>query len=289
MRTLLAACTAVGLDGHDAELIRLGENAIYRLRREPIVVRIARSTDHLSDVKKELAVAKWLASVDLLAVRPVASVHEQPITITDRVVSFWEFIPEAKDGATVTDLARLLRDLHSLPQPSVPSLSQLDPFDRINGRIERASGIEDEDRQYLLDRRDHLRSRFAELSFELPASVIHGDASIGNVMKHVDGRVFLLDLDGFAIGPREWDLTLTATYYVNFQWHSRDEYARFASTYGFDVMQWPGFQVLSAIRELHMVSWLMQNVNENPRIAAEFRKRILTLRNNVLPRKWEPY
>lgn len=47
----------------------------------------------------------------------------------------------------------------------------------------------------------------------------------------------LIDLDGFAIGPREWDLVLTAIYYDCFGWHTREEYEEFVRVYGFDVMQ----------------------------------------------------
>ncbi len=41
--TLAAACSATGLHNQGAELLRLGENAIFRLAQEPVVVRIARS------------------------------------------------------------------------------------------------------------------------------------------------------------------------------------------------------------------------------------------------------
>ena len=37
----------------------------------------------------------------------------------------------------------------------------------------------------------------------------------------------MIDLDGFAVGPREWDLALTAIYYDSFGWHTAAEYAAF--------------------------------------------------------------
>jgi hypothetical protein len=106
---------------------------------------------------------------------------------------------------------------------------------------------------------------------------------------HVDGQVLLLDLDNFAIGPPEWDLTLTATYYSSFQWHSEAEYRQFADIYGYDVLELSGFQILREIRELHMLSWIMQNVSDNPRVAAEFRKRVATVRDDIFPRGWDPF
>jgi hypothetical protein len=54
------ASRKAGLDAGDAELLRLGENAIYRLARTPIVVRIGRRMAYWDDAAKEVAVARWL-------------------------------------------------------------------------------------------------------------------------------------------------------------------------------------------------------------------------------------
>ena len=77
-RTLAMACAEAGLDASGAELLRLGENAIYRLRAVPVVVRIARTVDYLPDVQTEVAVARWLESAGLPAVR-----------LTGRLISRW--------------------------------------------------------------------------------------------------------------------------------------------------------------------------------------------------------
>src|SRR6266705_5021369 len=71
--TLRAACARTGLNSDDAELLRLGENAIFQLASAPVVVRIARSADRLRRVEKELCVARWLAS----AHTPANRVYEQ--------------------------------------------------------------------------------------------------------------------------------------------------------------------------------------------------------------------
>jgi hypothetical protein len=68
-RALALASEQVGLDAAGATLMRMGENAIYRLAAEPVVVRVARSTDLLPDVRKEVAVARWLDSAGLPAIR----------------------------------------------------------------------------------------------------------------------------------------------------------------------------------------------------------------------------
>jgi hypothetical protein len=68
-RTLEVVCKAAGLDAGGAELLRLGENAIYRLRSVPLVARIARTVDYLPAIETEVAVARWLESAAFPAVR----------------------------------------------------------------------------------------------------------------------------------------------------------------------------------------------------------------------------
>ena len=112
------------------------------------------------------------------------------------------------------------------------------------------------------------------LSLSLPQGVIHGDANIGNVLHDVNGDPVVIDLDGFAIGPREWDLALTAIYYDSFGWHTREEYETFVRVYGFDIMQWPGYPTMRAVREFLMVTWVIQGAGGSQRIAAEAAKRM---------------
>src|SRR6266571_530435 len=59
--TLRAACTVVGFDSQGAQLMRLGENALFHLVDAGVVVRIARTMDYWSDAVKEVDVAHWLA------------------------------------------------------------------------------------------------------------------------------------------------------------------------------------------------------------------------------------
>ena len=124
----------------------------------------------------------------------------------------------------------------------------------------------------------------------LPAGPVHGDANIGNIIRRqADGVAVLIDLDGFASGPREWDLVLTAMYFERFGWHTVQEYQEFVTGYGFDVMNWPGYPVPRAVRELIMVAWLAQNARQSPQIAAEVGKRIADLRAGDRRRDWAPF
>jgi len=133
-----------------------------------------------------------------------------------------------------------------------------------------------------------MRSRYAHLSFVLPSGVIHGDASVGNVLHDFRGEPVVIDLDGFAIGPREWDVALTAIYYDSFGWHTREEYKTFVRAYGFDIMQWSGYPTMRAVREFLMVTWVIQKANESEHVAEEARKRIEALRTGASRKDWAP-
>jgi aminoglycoside phosphotransferase (APT) family kinase protein len=284
--TLERACKIAGFDQRGARLLRLGENAMFRLA-EPLVVRIARTAAYEPDARKEVAVARWLEAENYPAVRALPI--DQPLVIDGYVVTFWEAVSDEEVYGTPAEVAALLVRLHALTPPAGLDLQPLRPFARAERRIEQNGWLSLGDRSFLRTRLEELRARYAQLQFTLPPGVIHGDASVGNVIHDGDGRPVLIDLDGFAIGPREWDLVLTAIYYDSFGWHTAAEYAAFAEVYGFDVMRWPGYPVLRDVREFLMVTWLSQKAGHDEQVAAEVRKRIASLRTGSSKRDWQPY
>lgn len=287
-RTLEIACAAVGLEAQGAELLRIGENAIYRFVSVPLVARIARTIRYLPAIEAEVAVTRWLESVEFPAVR-LAGPAEQPVVADGRPVTFWELVAEQTEYATVAELGALLRRLHGLETPSSLVLPALRPFARVEGRVNGAD-LAERDRGFLLDRLAELREAYGRLEFVLSEGLIHGDANIGNIIRRqADGVAVLIDWDGVSTGPREWDLVLTGMYFERFGWHSAQDYRDFVTGYGFDVMSWPGYPVLRSIRELIMVAWLAQNTRESPEIAAEVAKRIEDLRGGDGPRDWAPF
>jgi len=284
---LRQGCAAVGLDPAGARLLRLGSNAVYRLSA-PVVVRLSRRGVDVERVRRTVAVARWLGSVDFPAVRALDV--DQPVSVDEHLLTFWE--PVSDDGdryASVGEVAEVLAGLHRLTPPESLHLPRLSPFQSADQRIESSTWLDDADRAFLVDRLAELRKRYAELAFVLPEGVIHGDASVGNVLRDRQDNPILIDLDGFAIGPREWDLALTAVYYDSFGWHTREEYETFVHVYGFDIMQWPGYRTIRDVREFLMVTWILQKAPESERIAAEVRKRIGALRTGASRKDWEPY
>lgn len=281
------ACAADGLSADDANLMRLGSNAVFHLRA-PVVVRISRKGAEVDQALSTLAVARWLESAGYPAVR--AADIDQPLILNGHVVTFWKSV--SRDGrqfATVGEFAELLARLHRLDAPASLNLPALAPLDNAARRIAANDWLSHSDREFLTRQLARLEDEYAALEFVLPPGVIHGDANVGNVLQDPDGNPVVIDLDGFCVGPREWDVALTAIYYDSFGWHTREEYETFVRVYGFDIMTWPGYPVMRAVREFLMVTWLVQKAGESQRIAAEASKRITALRSGGSRKDWKPY
>jgi Ser/Thr protein kinase RdoA (MazF antagonist) len=287
-RDVLERASAIaGIDADGARLLRVGSNTVYRLQA-PVIARISRPGADPGHVRRTVAVARWLESAGYPAVR-LADVH-QPVVIDGQVVTFWQAVSDDSDQyASVAEVAEVLLRLHQLTAPADLHLPELAPFANAPRRIESNTWLTPDDRAFLIAMLAQMRAAYAELEFTLPPGVIHGDASIGNVLRDSDGHPVVIDLDGFAVGPREWDLALTAIYYDSFGWHTGEEYQDFVRVYGYDIMTWPGYAVMRAVREFLMVTWVIQKAPESEQAAAEAAKRIAILRTGASRRDWQPY
>jgi Ser/Thr protein kinase RdoA (MazF antagonist) len=278
---LRSACAQVGIDPIGAEPIRMGENAIYRLPTR-VIVRVARSGQAQS-AAKEVAVARWLATEGIEAIEAIDI--EQPVVVENRAVTFWHELPDHRQG-TLTEIASLLKRLHACTPPTTFKLPALAPFVRLAKRIDGASTLTPDDRDWLHRRLVHLQEAYRDLPHGLPLSVIHGDAWAGNVAATLDGRVVLLDLERCALGLPEWDLISTAVRYSSFGTIDGDQYGEFARVYGYDVLTWSGFEVLRDIRELRVTCYAAQRAVEDPSARAEAARRVASLRGRNGERPW---
>lgn len=288
-RTMAKACALVGLDASDARPMRLGENALYALPAARVVVRVARSVDMLSDVQKEVDVARWLRDADYPAVR-LADVADAPLVVDGHPVTFWRLVDVAEPKPSPADLGRLLRKLHGLEIPQWLHLPEFDPFARVDQRLANApASVTAEDVVFLSRLLDKLRGEYETLSFEFPPGPVHGDAHRGNLLRDATGKILLIDFEQLCCGPREWDLSLAAQYRYTLEWFTEEEYRCFVESYGYDVVRWSGLSVLRRIRELGMTTWLMQMVEQDTTKAAELRQRIDDIRGHRFPRRWQPF
>jgi hypothetical protein len=88
------ACAIAGIDATGARLLRIGSNAVYRLKA-PIIARVSRPGADPDQVRRTVAVARWLQSVNYPAVRVVNV--DQPIVTGQHVVTFWEAVSDDGD------------------------------------------------------------------------------------------------------------------------------------------------------------------------------------------------
>ncbi|MGW2766163.1 phosphotransferase enzyme family protein [Streptomyces sp. NPDC001275] len=273
----------MGLNPHQAELVRLGENAIYALPSDEVVVRVARSdtADTEAKVTKELAVSRWLASHGFPGIRARDDLP-QPVQVQGRLVTFWEYIPPSQKEPDLIDLAGLLRSLHALPKPDF-AVPALDPFPIMRHRLACADGIKSKYVQFLSDACDRAEPAFRTIMKSEDQGLIHGDAHRGNLLVH-DERALLIDYEAVAVGPLAWDLIPTATAVDRFGL-PHTEYAAFCRTYGWDVTKWHGYKELRTVRELGMTTWLMQNAQTGTH-AEEFALRVQCLWEEDRERRW---
>jgi aminoglycoside phosphotransferase (APT) family kinase protein len=281
-----AACRAAGLDDRGAELIRLGENALFRLASVPVVVRVARGEEYLPKARTEVGVSRWLVGEGFPAARVVEDL-EQPLLVDGHPVTFWHLIVEGDRKATYGELGGILRDLHSMTLPAGLELPSFDPFDKQELRISRAA-IPDDDRVFLRKRWRELRDQFEELRFGTPHGPVHGDAHVQNLMVNERNEAVLIDFEAFCFDHPEWDLMVTATEYHSLGWQTDEQYADFVRAYGRDLYDWPGYGTLRRLQEFGMTTWLMQNVQEDQETADECGRRIAALRDDDAPRDWRP-
>ncbi|MEU4659509.1 aminoglycoside phosphotransferase family protein [Streptomyces sp. NPDC023723] len=276
---LKAACLAAGLDATEAEPIRIAENAIWRLPKG-VVVRIARPGQSAA-AAREVQVARWLAAEEVPAVRALDL--RQPVTADGHPVTFWQELPPHEVG-TVADVVVLLKLLHALPKPDLP-LGELDPFVRLTERIDAASTLSDGDRQWLHGRLEDLRGQWASRPKGLPECVVHGDAWVGNVARTKAGPL-LLDFERASFGPPEWDLVSTAVKLTTTGAVSALEYAAFCESYGIDVTQWEGYDLLAGARELRMATYAAQHAATHPEWRHEAQYRVDCLRGRAGAPPW---
>lgn len=278
--------TAAGLSG-DAELIALGENAVFAVG--DLVVKVGRDAvrnpELRSRAEREVAVAQWLAASGIPAVRAAESearlVEGHPVTV-------WHRLPDAVRPAEPRDLAPLLALVHALPAPDALAL----PRRELLGGVERwlriaGDAIDPADAAYLRERRDGFTAAAAALVPHLPPGPIHGDALPRNVHVGPDGPV-LVDLETFSADLREHDLVVLAL--------SRDRYGlaaeaydAFTAAYGWDVREWDGCAVLRGARETASCAWVSQHAPGNPKALAEFRRRVASLRDGDPEVRWYPF
>lgn len=280
---LQVAADTAGLTTEGAEIIKIGDNALYRLP-DQVVARVSRP-GRTTAAFKEIAVARWLERLEVPAVRALNTI-EQPLRVEDRCITFWQELPLHRD-ATTGQVAAALRLLHTVPPPDHFSLPALDPFDGLVKRLDAASSINESERSWLTIQLNTLREDYRRFSDDRDRTcVVHGDAHGSNIVAVDDGSVVLLDFERMAIGPPEWDLVSIAVENDSTTWCTDDDYAEFVEGYGEDVKKWPQYELVRSIRELRMTCYIAELASDQPAAREETTFRIDCLRGVHGRRPW---
>jgi aminoglycoside phosphotransferase (APT) family kinase protein len=156
---------------------------------------------------------------------------------------------------------------------------------RLCERIQSATTLASEDRAWLSQHLELLIDRYQNLPAGLPISAVHGDAWGGNFVVTQDGPV-ILDLERFAVGPPEWDLTAIAVDHFTFGDVSVEEWRSVCEIYGYDVTTWAGYEVMRDIRELRKVTFAAQMAIRYDHVKPQAVYRVECLRGHHGSRPW---
>jgi Phosphotransferase enzyme family len=213
----LAAARAVALANSvacdDAVVVAAGSNVLVHLKPAPVIARVMTGTAELHAgverwLAREVAVGAFLGERGL-AVPPTDVLAPGPHQYEGLWMTFWQFVDHDASGplASAPELGDSLRQLHAALAEFPGQLGQLsevgDWLDRLAAELRPSPGLSSQDRELL-------RSRLRELTpnvFEstLPAQAIHGDASMGNLLRTGNGLVWN-DLEDVCVGPVHWDV-----------------------------------------------------------------------------------
>jgi len=282
----------LGLDVRGAQPLRLHDAATLLLPAEDLVVRlVTRSDEALRRATKAVQLTAWLATQGFPAVRPAAA---DPVTAGEYLITIWYAVPEQPrpDSLTVhTALGRLIRDLHTLPDPPI-TLPEADPLARLRSALDvdthRAEPVLDHRDHEFLTRRIHdLDDRYRSMSFPLGIGLIHNDAHPGNLLidrTSPHGHV-LTDWDSACRGPREMDVVLVGAPASRFG-DTPDERRAFTTGYGYDIATWPAHQTLRDIRDLHSLAGHIRAAPAHRPALRELHTRVRSLRENDGATRW---
>ncbi|MBX7267585.1 phosphotransferase [Micromonospora sp. Llam7] len=154
-----------------------------------------------------------------------------------------------------------------------------------------ASGTEPvlsrDDTAFLRGRVDELAQRYAAMRFPLGSGLIHNDAHPGNLVSDPSSRhgYRLADWEGACLGPRELDVVLVGAPGSRFGDPDHERLA-FTAAYGYDIADWPDYQTLRDIRDLHSLAAYIRTSTHTPAALAELRRRVASLRDDDRTIQW---
>jgi len=254
----LAAAQAVarahGVACDEAVLIAAGSNALVHLKPAPVVARVMTGTAVLHDdaepwLAREVAVGAFLAERTDLVVPPSDILPPGPYEQDGLWMTLWKFVPQDEQAPPPEprELGRSLRGLHAaladFPGDLAPLSEIRDWLERLLGELRPSASLT----QREIDRLRFDLDAVAPAVFvsALPAQALHGDVSIGNLLRTDSGGLLWNDLEDVCVGPVQWDIAgLVAS--ARARGHSATFVEELLAGYGE-----PGAEGLEAFLEAH--------------------------------------
>jgi phosphotransferase family enzyme len=201
LRAALCVADSYAVPRQDAVVLPGGSNVLVHLKPTPAVARVMTSTAVLHDdletwLQREIAVGQFLGERGL-AVAPTRLLPPGPHERDGLWMTIWDYVPYERPSGLPDpmELGHSLRHLHEalaeFPGELPSLLSIRDAIDRLEPVPE-------------------LRARLKELTplvFDSlrPTQALHGDASIGNLLRTDEGLLWN-DLEDVCNGPVAWDV-----------------------------------------------------------------------------------
>jgi hypothetical protein len=214
----LAAAQAVarahGVNCDEAVRIAAGSNVLVHLNPAPVVARVMTGTAVLHDdaeqwLAREVAVGAFLAERTDLVVPPSDILPPGPHEHDGLWMTLWKFVPhdEQAPPPEPRELGRSLRGLHlalaDFPGDLGPLSEIRDWLRRLLAELRPSPRLTRRDIDGLRFELDALTPAVFESS--LSAQALHGDASIGNLLRADSGLVWN-DFEDVCVGPVAWDI-----------------------------------------------------------------------------------
>jgi Ser/Thr protein kinase RdoA (MazF antagonist) len=283
------ALVVLGIGGQRLQLLRLGENALYRILGTDLLLRVARAGTKSHDVARTIAAATTLRANGVPVCEPAdRGSPDGPMVFDNGVVSVWKYYAELPGASTdFTGFGRALRSLHVKSTELAGMLPRWDPLGMTRARLRAVSriGVPPQWIQDLTRRVDHFEHELATFEPVLSDGVIHGDAHVGNVLDAGGGPI-LIDLDNLSNGPRDADFAPTIVQLRRFGL-ATEHWIEFITGYGLHDPWILHDSPLVRLRELFMLAWLLQQFGSNGAVDQEIELRMGSLDDRVdSPTRW---
>jgi Phosphotransferase enzyme family len=213
LKAALAVATAQGLACERAVVVQSRSNVLVHLRPAPVVARVMTGTVVLHDdprrwLEREVSILRFLAPSGL-AVAPSPLIAAGPFEYDGLWMTFSEWVPDVQPEGPPADATRTgqaLRTLHDELRSFKGELGNVhdlrDRIERLHRHLRPHEGL---DATMISSLRVGLDACDGVFGSTLPQQPLHGDASLGNLLR-TPHRLIWNDFEDTFRGPVHWDL-----------------------------------------------------------------------------------